>query len=316
MQHVRFPSRRLLSFAGFANVATLAALSTLAFSVGTSVASAAPTQDATHEAIVRGLIDAEARAEAASLSTSSAREKAASTFTRPLTPIEELSAGMAGADFSPALETLSQESTTSKRVSLRAWDTPVKNQAERGWCTSFATLAAIENFTQRRLGKSLNLSEIHHWSHYQQYNMHASMAAARSRKVAPEALWGYRQPKPAGIDAQGIARITGSAELRTRAQVIAAIDAGRPVVFGTEVTPSWNSSANGYVSTSGQTVGGHAVALVGYGLDSRIGGGGYFIIKNSWSRNWGDAGYGYVPFSQCERHWCGFIDVKSVSVVP
>ena len=41
---------------------------------------------------------------------------------------------------------------------------------------------------------------------------------------------------------------------------------------------------------------GHAVALVGYGRGSQFPGGGYFIFRNSWGENWGDHGYGYMPF--------------------
>ena len=41
---------------------------------------------------------------------------------------------------------------------------------------------------------------------------------------------------------------------------------------------------------------GHAVALVGYGRGSQFPGNGYFIYRNSWGENWGDHGYGYMPF--------------------
>jgi C1A family cysteine protease len=36
-------------------------------------------------------------------------------------------------------------------------------------------------------------------------------------------------------------------------------------------------------------LGGHAICVVGYRLD------GSFIVRNSWSAEWGDHGYFYLP---------------------
>ena len=41
---------------------------------------------------------------------------------------------------------------------------------------------------------------------------------------------------------------------------------------------------------------GHSVVLVGFHRNPKFPGGGYFIFRNSWSKTWGDAGYGYLPF--------------------
>jgi hypothetical protein len=41
---------------------------------------------------------------------------------------------------------------------------------------------------------------------------------------------------------------------------------------------------------------GHAVVLVGYGTGAHFPGNGYFIFRNSWGKEWGDQGYGYLPF--------------------
>jgi C1A family cysteine protease len=48
--------------------------------------------------------------------------------------------------------------------------------------------------------------------------------------------------------------------------------------------------------TGQQMLGGHAVTVVGYLKDS-------FIIRNSWSSEWGDQGYTYYPFIQFGMHW-------------
>lgn len=41
---------------------------------------------------------------------------------------------------------------------------------------------------------------------------------------------------------------------------------------------------------------GHSVALVGFKKSALFPGGGYFIIRNSWGKDWGDEGYAYMPF--------------------
>ena len=45
----------------------------------------------------------------------------------------------------------------------------------------------------------------------------------------------------------------------------------------------------------------HEVSLVGYYDDSTVPSGGYWVIANSWG-NWGDGGYGYVPYGDIEVH--------------
>lgn len=57
---------------------------------------------------------------------------------------------------------------------------------------------------------------------------------------------------------------------------------------------SWNNYKGGVKKScqKGQT--NHIVTLVGWQKDDVM------ILKNSWSKNWGDQGYGYFPFS-CNR---------------
>lgn len=87
---------------------------------------------------------------------------------------------------------------------------------------------------------------------------------------------------------------------------------GVPMVAAIEVNSGFKSasSSNGFVSsTNDDYKGGHAVHIVGYLSNSEIkanpsfpvpsfvddSGGGYFIIKNSWSTCKGDGGYFYAP---------------------
>jgi C1A family cysteine protease len=52
---------------------------------------------------------------------------------------------------------------------------------------------------------------------------------------------------------------------------------------------------------------GHSVAIVGFQDDQNTPGGGYFIIRNSWGRDWGPknhygSGYGLIPYEYISEY--------------
>lgn len=72
---------------------------------------------------------------------------------------------------------------------------------------------------------------------------------------------------------------------------------GFPVLFGISVYESFESET---VAKTGavplpekeeRMLGGHAIVLVGYDNEKKL-----FIFRNSWGEDWGDKGYGYLPF--------------------
>ena len=54
----------------------------------------------------------------------------------------------------------------------------------------------------------------------------------------------------------------------------------------------------------------HAIALVGYGVDAK--GRNYFILRNSWSENWGEKGY--MRISQT-NNMCGISSYVSYPIL-
>lgn len=69
-------------------------------------------------------------------------------------------------------------------------------------------------------------------------------------------------------------------------RVLEALRAHRPVVFGTQIDKAFeNLSSDTPVGIPMNTIGGHAMIVVGY--LSGLG----FIVKNSWGPDWGDHGF-------------------------
>jgi len=52
--------------------------------------------------------------------------------------------------------------------------------------------------------------------------------------------------------------------------------------------PTYKSGVYKKTSASGQALGGHAVEMVGWGVENGLD---YWLIKNSWNEQWGDGGF-------------------------
>ena len=82
-----------------------------------------------------------------------------------------------------------------------------------------------------------------------------------------------------------------------------------PVQVTLSITDAWYNARNGRIPTQSQgykRVGDHAVCLIGYD-DSAA----EFMFRNSWGVQWGDNGYGYLPYDVFEATWVEgwFIDL-------
>jgi hypothetical protein len=171
----------------------------------------------------------------------------------------------------------------------------------------------MENVIRHQFGEIADLSEIDHWDHYQVYNVYASVKAAANTLIVPETSWPYWGSPIAGYRKTAVAKVSSSKNLTTRSQVFDALRSGHPVVIGTDLTDSWQyPGKGGRISSSGYTIGGHAMAVVGFQDDGTWTGGGYMLLKNSWGSKWGDLGYARVPYDYCVRNGCYFIEIQGV----
>jgi len=66
------------------------------------------------------------------------------------------------------------------------------------------------------------------------------------------------------------------------------------VVFGASIYPSFYTAPDGVIpipQRSERLDGGHALVIVGYDAKAR-----YFVVRNSWGKDWGQDGYCLMPF--------------------
>lgn len=206
------------------------------------------------------------------------------------------------------------ESKRPLNIDLRAWDHPPQNQGQEGSCTAFATVAVLENVLAQK-GKRYKLSEWNFWYSYKMPSLKFAINTIKRREyrgiIADDVNGGgkYRVKVPDGYEPKYLSSVS---------DFVVALSNRKPFVIGIPVTkaleePGPSGWIKPYVTES---YGGHALAVVGYHIDLKTRSNSYFILRNSWGSDWGDQGYGYLPFDFCSLHSCyGFV-IEKVSVSP
>ncbi|WP_448639294.1 C1 family peptidase [Geodermatophilus sp. URMC 63] len=211
-------------------------------------------------------------------------------------------------------------------VNLIPFLPPIRNQASRGTCVSF-TLTALNEYVLRRRGQDEDLSEQHLYDEIKRVDgapdgcgtwQSKAVLALRDRGQCREAVWPYdpnppcnnHGTRPAQARPDGLRHrlVTHAVATRVVAAYKAELARQRPVTLSIPVYDSWYRSAE--TRRSGRitmrlgneaSVGGHAVCLVGHQDTASGPGGGYFLVRNSWSTSWAaqspyGPGYGTIPY--------------------
>ena len=98
-------------------------------------------------------------------------------------------------------------------------------------------------------------------------------------------------------------KIKSARRLSTLEDVIAALQSNGPVVAGVAMyRPAFSAEVGrtGVIPMPAQTEelqGGHAICIVGYDNDRQL-----LKFINDWGPDWGDHGYGYMPFAYFEKY--------------
>lgn len=233
-----------------------------------------------------------------------------------------------GDDPSEAPAAAAGRSLAPSMVNLIGRMPPVRDQKDRGTCVAFSCAAVREFLLGHDASGEADLSEQYlYWACKERDKwpgegtwIKVGMEVLQSKGICPEPVWPYNPRKVAGNEGQGPApeaahpaaadfKITRGELLQARwvesmKQVLAE---GRPIAFAVPVYRYWLTEpvkSTGDVRmplSNEQTIGGHAMAMVGYEDDPSVPGGGYFMIRNSWGEIWAKdsalgAGYARLPY--------------------
>jgi C1A family cysteine protease len=235
-----------------------------------------------------------------------------------------------------ALPTRRAATSPKPVVSLVKRFPAVRNQADRGTCVAFASVAFLEFHLEESSGTAAerHSEQFIYWGCKQDDGMamaegtFASTARAvlKARGACLNRTWKYNPHLVPNNESQGPPPAGAKGEAKqftwTTAKAIAAknvdrlreqLDAQRPVVLSVKTFPSWDFATT--AETGDITMpfpgeasdGGHAICLVGYLLDTTAPGGGRLIFRNSWGKTWATksqaaAGYGTLPFEYVKKY--------------
>lgn len=135
-----------------------------------------------------------------------------------------------------------------------------------------------------------------------------SMKAMTKYGACTEELWPYDPDKFDQVPSDecyqdGIKRrIVDSRRVKNLSEAIAELNANNPVIFGISIYKQFHrvSSEDAVVDMplkSKQSSGNHAMCMVGYDQERQL-----ILAKNSFGLEWGDQGYGWIPYDYIREH--------------
>jgi len=223
---------------------------------------------------------------------------------------------------------------TPSKVDLRPWCSEIEDQGRLGSCTAHAAAGIVEYFEKRAYGKHIDGSRLFVYKATRNLMevkgdtgawLRTTMGALVLCGVPPERYWPYTDSTPE-FDEEPTPFIYAVADnyealvyfchdplganvakdrvLSTLKNFVAA---GVPSMFGFFGFPSFNSSDKAghipFPCPGERAQWGHAIAAMGYDdglqiVNKRCGKKtkGALLIRNSWGKDWGEEGYGWLPY--------------------
>jgi C1A family cysteine protease len=220
------------------------------------------------------------------------------------------------------LQTLSVESSEAESVDWREYCTCVGDQNTLMASTAFACTSLLQYFERRALGNLIEPSRLFvynitrrqlGWRGDSGAQLRATLKAIAQFGIPSEDCWRY---EPANLDDEPDSFAYASARRfdslcyvrlddrgrsgeATLDRVKSFLSAGFACVFGFPVTNALTADAEIPMPTAFEHIrGGHAVMAVGYDNQRRFRSyRGALLIRNSWGADWGEQGYGWLPYA-------------------
>lgn len=205
------------------------------------------------------------------------------------------------------------------KVDLRPWCSPVEDQLELGSCVGQAIVGAYELMINKLYPeKFVDLSRLFVYYNArliegQEYVLQDIGAYVREGLksvnqwgVCAESIWPYiienfdDAPSIESYEDAEARLIEKYTRLITVEEIVDAINNDYPVVVSMWVYDSFyiNEISVNLPGDYEELLGGHAVTLVGYDLESNT-----FMARNSFGRNWGIEGYFMIPFEYAGKEF-------------
>jgi C1A family cysteine protease len=213
---------------------------------------------------------------------------------------------------------------------LRQWCSPIEDQGALGSCTANAGVALYEYFERRAFGRYIDASRLFlykatrnllGWEGDSGAFLRSTMAAMALFGVPPEKYWPYKvndfDVEPSAflysyaqnyqalmyyrLDGVGVTKPNLLEKIKDH------LRNGLPLIFGFTCYSSIDLADDGKIpfpDKEENVVGGHAVMAVGFDDDKKIVNPGNkdmetkgaILIRNSWGVEWGEKGYGWLPY--------------------
>lgn len=225
---------------------------------------------------------------------------------------------------------VSKKNETTLKVDLSNWCSPIEDQGRLGSCTAHAGVGLYEYFERRAFGKHIDASRLFlykatrnllNWTGDDGAYLRTTMAAMAFFGLVPEKYWPYEISKfndePTAfmysygqtfqaliyyrLDANGIKGQSLLDKIKDH------LRNGLPMIFGFTCFSSIDLAEDGKIpfpDKNEEVDGGHAVMAVGFDdniqiinpNNKQIVTTGAIKIRNSWGTEWGEAGYGWIPY--------------------
>ncbi len=222
-------------------------------------------------------------------------------------------------------------------MDLREWCSPIEDQGQLGSCTANAGAGVIEYYERKSFGRHIEASRLFLYKVTRNLMKMSGDTGAYLRTtigamvifgVPPEEYWPYTDD-PKSFDSEPPAFCYSFAQnyktlMYYRHDPASAgpdavierlktyLAAGHPAMFGFSVYSSIEQAAETgeipFPSPRDRMEGGHAIVAVGYDDRKEIRNEhadrpetGALLIRNSWGKAWGEAGYGWLPYAYVKR---------------